>query len=332
LNNLSVLLGKKGDRDAAEQARREALSILREHGNAITIASTYNNIGMSLEERGDHETAIQRYKDAIAIQEELGDVGELMIFLGNLAHACRALDRRADAIDALRRNLALAERVDATREGAIAMHALANELARDGVTPEADACYARSVEAFTALGDLSDLAWVEMARARAWSRAGDHVKALALGEHALSLRLELGDGVHIAAALDNLGLIHSEAGNHDKAIELMERSLALAEKVGDHEGIPIVLSNLASEYAELDLHVKAVECYGRALSLEEAADDREALAWVLDELGRLHYRLAEDGPAITYSRLVNGSLIPARVDGRVDRRRRRSVEFVAVVA
>jgi hypothetical protein len=48
--------------------------------------------------------------------------------------------------------------------------------------------------------------------------------------------------------------------------------------------------------------VRAIEYFGRALSLAEEADDRETLASVLDELGLLHYRLDEDGPAISYSR------------------------------
>ena len=74
------------------------------------------------------------------------------------------------------------------------------------------------------------------------------------------------------------------------------------EKVGDREGTRIVLCNLADTYAVADLEVKGIECYRRALLLAEEAGDRDAQSTVLDELGALHLYLADDGPALAFTR------------------------------
>jgi tetratricopeptide (TPR) repeat protein len=300
LNNMAVLLGKRGENDEAQQAWREALSILEQLGDTSTLASTHNNIGIFLERRGDPQAAIRHYKDAIGIQEKLGDLGELTIFFGNLAHVYRSLDQRADAVRALERRLALQEQSGEKRGVAATLHELGN--VEDVITPETDVYYARAMAAFDALSEPVETALVEMDRARAWSRAGDHARALAFGEHALGLREKLGNDLYLAAALDNLGLLYSEAGEHAKSIALMERSLALAVKLGDSEGTLIVLCNLADEYAATDLEVKAIECLRRALPMAEKAGDRDTLSSVLDELGGIHWSLADDAPAIAFTR------------------------------
>jgi tetratricopeptide (TPR) repeat protein len=276
------------------------MSILEEIGDTSTLASTHNNIGFFLERRGDPGTAIKHYSDALVIQEKLGDQGEVIIFLANLAHAYSALDQHADAVRALERKLALHVQTGDKRGAAATLYELAT--AAESFTPETDAYFVRAVDAFTALGEPMEVALVELDRARAWSRAGDHTKALAFGEHALGLRVQVGNESHLAAALDNLGQLYREAGDHAKAIALTERSLALVEKLGDREATLIVLCNLAEKYAAADLDVKAIECYRRALPLAEEAGDRDAQSTLLDELGAIHWSLADDAPARAFTR------------------------------
>jgi hypothetical protein len=64
----------------------------------------------------------------------------------------------------------------------------------------------------------------------------------------------------------------------------------------------IALCNLADEYTAADLEVKAIECYRRALPLAEDAGDSDSLSMVLDELGALHWSLADDAPALAFTR------------------------------
>lgn len=172
LNNIGVLLGKRGENDEAQQAWREAMSILEQIGDTSTLASTHNNIGIFLERRGDPQAAVRHYNSAIAIQEKLGDLGELTIFFGNLAHAYKSLEQRADAVRAFERKLALQEQSSDKRGAAATLHELGN--VEDVITPETDVYFQRSMEAFDALDEPMEVALVEMDRAHAWSRAGDH--------------------------------------------------------------------------------------------------------------------------------------------------------------
>jgi tetratricopeptide (TPR) repeat protein len=185
----------------------------------------------------------------------------------------------------LRRRLALQERAFDKRGAAATLHLLGE--AGDVITPEVDAYYARAMEAFEALADPAEVALVEMDRAGAWSFADDHERAIAMGEHALKLRLEISNDQATAAAMDNLGLLYDAAGDRSKAISLMERSLSLTEELDDKEGMLIVLCNLASQYSRSDREANAIECYRRALALAKAVNDLETRSMVLEELERI---------------------------------------------
>ncbi len=158
------------------------------------------------------------------------------------------------------------------------LHKLAEVFADEGITPDADEYFARSMDLFSALGDRMEVALVEMDRAHAWSKAGDHAKALAFGEHALAIRVEHGNELYLGAALHNLGMLYGDAGDHAKAIDSLERALVLADKTDNDDGILTTLCSLADEYACVDLDLKAIECYLRVLALAEHADDRDRLA------------------------------------------------------
>jgi tetratricopeptide (TPR) repeat protein len=157
------------------------------------------------------------------------------------------------------------------------------------MTPEIDAHYIRAIAIYDALGELTDAAFVERDRARAWSGAGEHEKAIAIGQHALHILMEAGNDKHTAAAMDDLGLLYSDAGDRTTAIAWLERSSSLAASVDDTEGLPIVLCNLASEYVLADREGDAIECYRRALAMYEEdqnEDDARRIRTRLDELVR----------------------------------------------
>jgi tetratricopeptide (TPR) repeat protein len=301
LNAYALALDKHGQHDAARAAWDEALAIARELRDDPIIASTLNNLGAAMERDGDVEGAIRYYGEALAIQDRIGEVTEQLAFLGNLRLAYLKLDRRDDSLDAMRRILAIQKRIDNQPGVAEALHKLADTLSHDGITPEADGHYATAIAIDTALGDTTWAAFTEIARAQAWSASGDHVKALAFGEHALGLLRQLGNEGDLATGLDNVGLLYSAAGDHAKAIAMLEHSLALVEQF-DPNALPIVLGNLAEEYFETDQDVKSIACHVRIVELAEASGDHDALAASLDALGLLHKRLADDGPAIAYTR------------------------------
>jgi tetratricopeptide (TPR) repeat protein len=322
LNAYALALDKHGQHDAARATWDEVLAIARELRDDPSIASTLNNLGAAMERGGDVEGAIRHYREALAIQDRIGEVKEQLAFLGNLRLAYLKLGRRDDSLHTVRRILAIQQRIDNQPGVAEALHKLADTLAHDGITPEADEHYATAIAIDTALGDTRWAAFTEIARAEAWSSSGDHVKALAFGEHALGLLRELGNGADLASALDNVGLMYSAAGDHATAIAMIEHSLALVEQF-DPDALPIVLGNLAEAYLETDQDVQAIACHVRIVELAEANGDRDTLVASLDALGLLHTRLADDGPAIAYTRRALALYESRRESSDVERLRAR---------
>jgi tetratricopeptide (TPR) repeat protein len=84
-NNLGLAHWRRGDREAAEEEFRAALSLYQRYG----IAS--NNLGMALEARQDLEGAEKRYRDAIEYNREN------LAYL-NLARVLWNTDRREEAV------------------------------------------------------------------------------------------------------------------------------------------------------------------------------------------------------------------------------------------
>jgi len=206
-----------------------------------------------------------------------------------------------DSREQLRRVASHHEAVGDQRAAAATLHRLAVELSDAGLFDTCRDCFDRARSMFANLDERDELALVEMDFARAWSRSGDHAAALAYGEHALALRRELGNDAHLAAALDNLGLLHAAAGDRRTAIELIELSLPLAERCGDDAGLRTALCNLASMCEGGKLFERALDYYERALPLVERAGARDEIAAVLDSLGWLYWACNHLESAITFT-------------------------------
>jgi tetratricopeptide (TPR) repeat protein len=227
LNNLASVLDHLEDHSAARAAWCEALMLDRRLQHHDSIASTLNNIGSSFERRNRLGAALLRYRQRSRSRSGSGTSASRS-HLGNIALACAKLGRHDEVVEVRRRKVALCERLGDPSE----LRRLANALAADAMTPEAEACFARATAMFTDLGDRAGVADVAMDRALAWSWGGEHVRACALGEQAVAVRVELDDDVELAAALDNLGLVYGEGrrprerGRADRALSRARRGHA----------------------------------------------------------------------------------------------------------
>ena len=236
LNNQAVLLRELGELAAAEASWREAMAILGGLAAPDTLASVLNNFGLLLDARGEHEAAIEHFTKAIAIQDRIGDRGESIIILWNLSRALLDVGRRDEAVAALHRRSLLLEQVGDLPGLARSCREIARLLEDD--VAEADGYFERAMAGFDALDRRRELALVEIERARAWSRAGDHARAIA-------------------------GL---------------ERAVAVVEEAGIEDVLPVALCNLADEYGRAGLGERATETYRRALAAAEISEDHHRLA------------------------------------------------------
>jgi hypothetical protein len=98
-----------------------------------------------------------------------------------------------------------------------------------------------------------------------WEREGDHVRALALGEHTFGARKRVLGADHrdTLISANNLGLLLLHAGSADRAIELLEPTvLATGRAVGPEDPHTMLCAtNLADAYAATGDHALADRWY-----------------------------------------------------------------------
>ena len=105
--------------------------------------------------------------------------------------------------------------------------------------------------------------------------AGEYDRAVIIARKALEIA-EKNVGPyhpHVAASLNDLGLVYHDQGQNALAEPLLKRALAIVEKVRgpDHPSVATTLNNLALLYDDLGNYAKAEPLYKRALAIDEKA-------------------------------------------------------------
>ena len=149
---LGVLLDDA--RRPAEAASRleAALAIYREMGDEVGIARTLNSLGVVARSTGDVERAERLLAESIERKEKLGDRPGIAVSLSNLGIVSTDRGRLDDAVDYMRRALAIDEEVG-TDSLTVAIINFANALIRAGRSQEGVAELRRALPGLTALED-----------------------------------------------------------------------------------------------------------------------------------------------------------------------------------
>lgn len=136
----------------------------------------------------------------------------------------------------------------------------------------ATVCYQKAVECLPAFQEDLNAEFLNKHGTAAY-QSGDHKAAIVSFERALGLlQKRLGKNhPDVAAALNNLALLHYSRGNYDAAEPLYERSLKIDEQIlgPDHTGVATDLNNLALLYKKQGDLEKAEPLLKRALDIKE---------------------------------------------------------------
>jgi predicted ATPase/class 3 adenylate cyclase len=145
-----VLLDDARRHDEAGAPLEDALSIYRELGDEVGIARALNSLGVVARSIGDVERAQRLFAESMQRKEALGDRAGTAVSLSNLGVLSTDLGRFDDAVDYMRRALAIDEEVGSDAL-TVAIMNLANALIRAGRFAEG------VVELRRALPGLADL-------------------------------------------------------------------------------------------------------------------------------------------------------------------------------
>lgn len=210
------------------------------------------------------------------------------------------LGRSAEARDAFRRALDLAERRDPYAAGAAAsnlclMDFVAGEL-RTGL-----ACYEAgrtgALARLHAAGAPALLGAAATSVGRAYDVLGEPEAARRRYAEALGHLRAADDAEGEARVLNNLGALHRELGDFDEALEAYDRALDAFRRLEDRRWQARVLNNLGFTYLELGERERARELLRDALPLWRAVDDLRGEASTLTNLARAASEAGEPAAA-----------------------------------
>ncbi len=119
-----------------------------------------------------------------------------------------------------------------------------------------------------------------------WQEAGEHYQKSI--EHFLLVK----DSVKLAAAYNNLGLVHSFQANYDQSLEAYGRSLDVELGLDNAIGIAQCYQNMAIVFAAGEQAGKALDFYNKALNIFMEEDALEDAAAIYNNMAAIY---AEDG-------------------------------------
>lgn len=314
LNQMALALQQQGRLDEAEGLYRQAIELLRAHGEGMdeVLARCLCNLGVVYRARGDSRSAIPCYEEALSIRErsvrdaetEVAKSAALLAALREEAAGPTPVREPVEADPAVTGPLleqatqilagadlvALEEDPEARKSRAwrqaVSLDRMASELAKQGASARAEQLYLRAIDLLRRHGvrpaGLEGLLPGCLDRlAQHLRAAGDALAAVPFCEEALAIRSACLGEIRLAVAdgLNDLGMMHEGAGDYPAARPLFERSLAVARDArrsvpGEQAGSADVL--VAAVLANLGaLHHKMGDLRQAERTLLEALDHRK---------------------------------------------------------
>ncbi len=240
--------------------------------------------GAQAGESGQYETALRLYGLAESLLRKRGDGGRRLAVLTGRARCQLELRRRREAVESLRKALALPQAAQlSVEETSRLMLALATTLGRLGTSEEGVAL----VDKVLAIPDLPEKVAVSALEAKAQlaRRGYDWRQAEELARSCLA-RLDAASDTRLAASAENsLGVSLLMVGRLEEACGHLERACHLAQTAGATRDAAAFGKALAMVYTRCGRHDEAVTQYRKILATAEAAGLVDLQASVSIDIG-----------------------------------------------
>ena len=274
LNGAGILARSQGDYGRAVTLLEEGLSLSRESGDELSIATLLNILGLVAHDHGDYKRAVALNEESLAIKRKLGDKRGIAISLSNLGRVAYDQGDYEQASALYAECLALFREVRDVRSIALALNNLGNLAQSQGDPKRAMTLFAESLDLFREMGDKRNISVLSFNMGDIARYEGHHEQATGLYVESLMLSEELGDKVVLAACLLGLANVICAQGQMERAARLFGAEEALREAMGAHLS-PSDRSdydrNVAIACAALSKEAfTAAWAEGRAMTLQQA--------------------------------------------------------------
>ncbi|BDI30811.1 hypothetical protein CCAX7_28620 [Capsulimonas corticalis] len=287
----AILAQRQGDDTAARSQFEQSLSIFRELGDTMQIASTLGSLGDVTHRQGDHDAARALYEEAQTLYQST--VGDFQNAENNdrncagLSHLGLLAFNRGDYVSA-----------SELGEQSLDLHRTLGD--REGCAIE--------------LNNLGNVAWI----------LGDHALARTRLEESIDLFRMMGDQ-RILFPLNNLGRLMCDRGDRASARACYEESLILCQEWGDKATSAESLEEIATTLLAQNEAAKAVRLLGASQSVRDSigallpSDKQEERDRQIEQsrqaLGDTAFDAAWDkGRALTWEQAIAYALGDAEID------------------
>ncbi len=236
LNNLATVQQDKGDYEMALVHLLRSRDLRREVGDSVGLAKSWNNLGILLTRKNDTLAAEQAFRTAVAINECSGDSASWSKSLANRAVVEMDLGRYDTALALLQRAEAVRPRALFGRSAAYLSTNMGLAYEGLGEPNEARARYVRALRDAEAEGDEVTVAASHMYLADLLVRGGEHAVARKHLDSAIVIAQRADAVEYLKEAYVTLANSHAATGDfeaayhHYRAYDALADSLMNADK------------------------------------------------------------------------------------------------------
>jgi predicted ATPase/DNA-binding CsgD family transcriptional regulator/transcriptional regulator with XRE-family HTH domain len=295
LHGAGVLAAEMGDLARSRVCFDESLTLRRELGDAVGVASALNSLGNVALYQDDHPSAGAFYQQASVEFRALGNRSGLALALANLCGSLIMQGYYGEAAKVGAESLALARELGLKAT-------IVNVLDNLGLAAQFQGDYPKAVQAYTEeqalaaeLGYRKFLSSALQHLGVIARQTGDYPRAEEYVTQSLAIARELADRRNVMSNLGDLAMVALQRGDAAGATEFFRESLALSREVGDRRNLRQCLEGLAALAAHDGRAVRAARLYGAAATLQSALKEPRQRAdqlWYEEEVRAARSELA----------------------------------------
>lgn len=161
-----------------------------------------------------------------------------------------------------------------------ALRAIGMSLYHLGRLSEAIDQFQKSLEEYSSIGELANVALVQMELGMCLRSTGNVRLALEQYKQAMDYWRKVNNTIRMSIVLNNMGVLYHQNGDYVLAVELFEEALEHARRNRLPRSEAYLLCGIGDLYMDLDADANAQDAYHRTRKIAEQIDDRFLLFYI----------------------------------------------------
>lgn len=226
-------------------------------------ASASTQLGRWKYAKGRLDEALGHYREAMSLHEKAGDIHGMGVANLNMGGVYVAQTKLGEALECYRKAFTQFEQEGDSLEMAKALGGIGLFYDQTGNYSAALDNYFKALKILESANDAEAVIGTLREIANVYNQLGDFTKSIEFYHKVLDIE-EL-DEFGTAATQCNLGIAYSKAGEHKKAMDALNEALAFFKKVNYPYGEAIVLNNIGSAYSRHNDFRAAIQFFRASL-------------------------------------------------------------------